>query len=86
MSFARVFFQLSSSFVRPQYLFSDMKISLLRKFMPSIWRACFDSKAKPLEVQMMFLEPVEKTIFEKLREDNIEDHNEVLIPRQGPAE
>jgi len=62
-----------------------MKISLLRKFMPSIWRACFDSKAKPLEVQKMFLEPIERTIFEKLREDNIEDHNRVMIPRQGPA-
>lgn len=53
--------------------------------MPSIWRACFDSKATLLEVQKKFLEPIEKTIFEKLREDNIEDHNEVLIPRQGPA-
>ena len=63
-----------------------MKISLLRKFMPSIWRACFDSKATPLDVQKMFLEPIEKTIFEKLREDNIEDHNDVLIPRQKRSE
>ena len=60
-----------------------MKISLLRKFMPSIWRACFDSEKSCGEVQKMFLEPIERTIFEKLREDNIAEHNEVLIPRAG---
>ena len=31
-------------------------------------------------MQKKFLEPIEKTIFEKLRRDNIEDHNEVLVP------
>ena len=60
-----------------------MKISLLRKYMPSIWRACFDSTKTRLQVQEMFLEPIEKTIFEKLREDNIAEHNEVLIPRSS---
>lgn len=79
-SFSRVFFQLSSSFVRPQYLYSDLKISMLRKYMPSIWRTCFDSKLKPQEVSRKFREPIERVIFEKLREDDIEHYNYVLIP------
>jgi hypothetical protein len=66
-SFSRVFFQLSSSFVRPQYLYSDLKISMLRKYMPSIWRTCFDSTMKPAEVSRKFREPIERVIFEKLR-------------------
>lgn len=79
-SFSRVFFQLSSSFVRPQYLYSDLKISMLRKYMPSIWRTCIDSKLKPSEVSRKFREPIERVIFEKLREDDILDYNDVLIP------
>ena len=80
-SFEKVFFQLSSIiFNRPQYLFSDMKISLLRKYISSIWRTCFDSKLKPIEVSKMFKEPLERIIFDKLREDGIEAFNTKLIP------
>lgn len=75
-SYSRVFFQLSSSFVRPTYLYSDLKISLLRKYMPSIWRTCFDSSIKPSKVSKMFHEPIERIIFEKLREDGMNENNE----------
>ena len=68
-AYSRIFFQLSSSFVLPQYLYSDMKISLLRKFMPQIWLACFNSK------QLTMYEPIEKVIFERLRDDSISDYN-----------
>ena len=79
-SFSRVFYQLSSSFVRPQYLFSDLKISLLRRFMPSIWRSCFDSKVVPRDVLKMFYEPIERQVFEKLRADDITSVNSALVP------
>jgi len=49
--------------------------------MPSIWRTCFDPTARPIDVQKMFFEPLERTIFEKIREDGIEEHNRYLIPR-----
>lgn len=48
--------------------------------MPSIWKGCFDNKLTNLEIQMKFCEPIEKVIFEKLREDNIIEYNSVLIP------
>lgn len=79
-SFSSCFFQLSSSFVRPQYLFSDMKISLLRKYMPSIWRSCFDRTMDNQSVQALFLEPMERSVFDKLTEDSVVEHNRVLIP------
>ena len=80
-SFSSVFFQLSSAFVRPQYLFSDLKVALIRKYMPSIWRTCFDSNLSPAQVNQMFYEPIERTIFEKIRDDFVVDHNDVIIPR-----
>lgn len=79
-SFPRVLFQLSSSFVRPMYLYSDLKLSLLRKYMPSIWRACFNSELTPVQVSKMFREPIERVIFENLREDDILHYNSVLKP------
>ena len=48
--------------------------------MPSIWRGCFDSKAEPSAVLKMFHEPIERMVFEKLKEDNISHINSVLIP------
>jgi len=57
-----------------------MKVSLLRKFMPSIWRTCFNPSMSSKEVTRMFKEPIERTVFEKLREDNIVEYNDVLIP------
>lgn len=63
-----------------------MKISLLRKFMPSIWRGCFDSKLATLDIQKKFFEPIERIIFEKLREDNILEYNSVLIPSSSQFE
>lgn len=63
-----------------------MKISLLRKFIPSIWRGCFDSKLATLEIQKKFFEPIERIIFEKLREDNILEYNSVLIPSSSQFE
>lgn len=41
-SFSHILFPLNSSFVRPHYLFSDLRISLVRKYMPSIFKCCFD--------------------------------------------
>ena len=57
-----------------------MKIALLRKYMPSIWKSCFDNKLSTLQIQKKFFEPLERTIFDLIREDNIIDHNRVLIP------
>lgn len=73
-SFGRCLFQLGSSFVRPQYLYSDLKVSLIRKYMPSIWTACFGTQLPQL------YEPHERAIFERLREDDIIFHNENLKP------
>jgi hypothetical protein len=35
---------------------------------------------KPQEIVKMFREPIERAVFEKLREDNVEAFNGVLIP------
>lgn len=50
--------------------------------MPSIWRACVDSHKKPKEISRYFKEPIERMVFEKLREDNIAHFNSVLVPTQ----
>jgi len=57
-----------------------MKISLLRKYMPSIWRTCFNKKMSNESVHAMFQEPMERSVFDKLTEDSIIEHNRVLIP------
>lgn len=80
ISFHKILYQLTSSYVRPQYLFSDMKIALLRKYMPSIWQTQIDSKLTTLQIQKKFFEPMERTIFDFIRDDAINDHNGILIP------
>jgi hypothetical protein len=82
-SYSRIFYQLCSSFVRPQYLFSDMRISLLRKYMPSIWKSCFQNDISAQDVHSKFFEPLERTIFDKLREDDITLHNDLINPENA---
>ena len=62
--------------MRPQYLYSDLKVSLIRKYMPSIWRACFGNQVPLPELY----EPHERAVFERLREDDILSHNSGLAP------
>jgi len=49
---------------KPNFLFSDLRIGLIRKYMPSIYRACFNKKKSIAEIQSMFFEPLERVIFE----------------------
>lgn len=79
-AYSRVFFQLSSSFLRSQYLYSDMKISLLRKYIPSVWRCCLDSSMLPKDIHRKFREPIERLVFDKIRQDNMASLNEDLVP------
>jgi hypothetical protein len=39
-----------------------------------------DSKVTPSEVSKMFHEPIERVIFEKLKEDSIVDLNSIIVP------
>ena len=53
-----------------------MKISLIRKYFDTIWTSCF-GKDRP--VPKMY-EPHERVIYNKIREDLINDHNQSLQP------
>jgi serine/threonine protein kinase len=75
VSYHRCFFQLGSCFVRPEYLYSDMKVSLIRKYFASIWRTCFGNRPVPV-----LYEPVERILFESLRQDNIDLYSESMAP------
>ena len=44
LSFSKVLFQLNSRFVLPHYIYSDLRISLVRKYIPTIFKTCFDTK------------------------------------------
>ena len=70
-SFSKVMFQLNSLFVLPNFLYSDLRISIIRKYMPSIMQTCFDSRLTVEQVEALFFEPMERAIFEKIREDGI---------------
>ena len=59
-------------------MFSDMKISLIRKYINSIWYSCFGKK--DAITQESFFEPIEPFVFEKIREDTIKDFEAHLVP------
>ena len=46
-SFSRCLFQINSALTTQNFLFSDLRIGLIRKYMPSIYRACFDKTKTP---------------------------------------
>lgn len=75
-SFHQIYFHLASSFVRPKFLFSDMKISLVRKYLNAIWFSCFGKK----DATKNFGEPVDPFVFERVREDQIADFEAYLVP------
>ncbi len=68
--FSSVYYQINSAFVRNQFLYSDLKIGLIRKYINSIWFACFGKKNAVVTAQ--FNEPVEPFVFERLKEDTID--------------
>ena len=75
--FSQVFFQLSSAFLRPQYLYSDLKLALARKYIASIWFSCFGAK----KASSLFQEPVEPLVFERVaEEDTIAQYQAYLVP------
>ena len=46
--------------------------------MQSIWKSCFQRDISAQEVHAKFFEPLERTIFDKLREDDIIMHNDLI--------
>ena len=76
--FSQVYFQLGSTFVRPQLMFSDFKISLIRKYISSIWFSCFGKRNVVAEA--LFSEPIDPFIFERIRDDTIKQFEAYLIP------
>eukprot|EP00347_Sterkiella_histriomuscorum_P000291 403376447 len=77
-SFHQVYFQLASTYVRPHFMFSDMKVSLIRKYINSIWYSCFGKKDASFENE--FNEPIEPFVFERIRDDTIKDFEAYLVP------
>ncbi len=55
-----------------------MKIGLIRKYINSIWFACFGKKNAV--VSEKFNEPMEPFVFERLKEDTIEQYGSFLVP------
>jgi hypothetical protein len=55
--------------MRNQFLYSDLKIGLIRKYINSIWFTCFGKKNAT--VNQEFNEPIEPFVFERLRDDTI---------------
>lgn len=49
--------------------------------MPSIWKSCFQHDISAQDVHAKFFEPLERTIFDKLREDDIVAHNDSINPK-----
>lgn len=76
--FTQVFYQINSAFVRSQFLFSDLKIGLIRKYINSIWFTCFGKKNAI--ITKGFHEPIEPFVFERIREDTIEQYKGFLVP------
>ena len=76
--FTSVYFQINSAFVRNQYLYSDLKIGLIRKYINSIWFSCFGKKNAVVTEQ--FNEPLEPAVFERLKDDTIEEYGGYLVP------
>ena len=77
-SFHQVFFQVASTYLRPQYMFSDMKIAIIRKYINSIWFTCFGKRHA--SVSESFNEPIEPFVFERIREDSIKEYEAYLVP------
>jgi hypothetical protein len=59
-------------------MFSDMKISLIRKYIDSIWYTCYGTKKG--SVERNFSEPIEPFIFERIRDDSIKKFEAYLVP------
>ena len=64
--------------MRNQFLFSDLKIGLIRKYINSIWFSCFGKRNAT--VSEGFNEPIEPLVFERLREDTIKQYERFLVP------
>lgn len=71
-------FQINSAFVRNEYLFSDLKIGLIRKYINSIWNSCFGKKNAV--VSESFNEPIEPFVFERIRDDTLLQYDSYLVP------
>jgi len=59
-------------------MFSDMKVSLIRKYISSIWFSCFGKKNASYTEN--FSEPIEPFVFERIKEDTIKDFEAFLVP------
>lgn len=64
--------------MRNQFLYSDLKIGLIRKYINSIWFTCFGKKNATVTVG--FNEPVEPFVFERIRDDTIKQYEAYLVP------
>lgn len=64
--------------MRPQFLFADQKIALIRKYINSIWFICFGKKNGVVTDE--FNEPMDVNTFERIRRDTINEFQEYLIP------
>ena len=65
-AFSCIFFQLNSVILRDNLLFSDERISMIRKYIDACWMACFGEEIGAQELVV----PTNADIFEYLRFEN----------------
>ena len=75
-SFSGLFYQMGACYFRPQFLYSDERISLVRRNIDAVWYSCF---GKFLD-DSLFIEPIHSSVFERLREDGLISVTEQLVP------
>lgn len=65
-SFYNGFFQLGAAFLRKPFVYSDSKLSLLRRHFDQIWHLCFYDKEKVESggITRHMKEPIEPVIFD----------------------
>ena len=76
--FTQVLYDINSTFVRSEYMFSDMKVSVIRKYSNQIWFLCFGKRNA--EVNEGFNEPIDPFVAERIKDDTIDKHRPYLIP------
>ena len=76
--FTHVLYDLNSTFIRSEFLFSDLKIGLIRKYINQIWFFCFNKRNAELTED--FNEPMDPFIAERIKEDTIEKYRRYLVP------
>ncbi len=76
--FTYVLYDINSTFVRNQYMFSDMKVGVIRKYINQIWFLCFGKRNA--EIAEGFNEPIDPFVADRIKDDTIEKLRPSLVP------